>query len=359
MATQMNTIDYLAGDANQQLAESSLPAVGRGILERNLLRRADPYLCYEKFGTTHYLGERKGQTMVFRRFEKLALATTPITDGVTPTGVPITKSDYAATILEYGNYTVITDKTKLTHVNRITVEASTLMGENMGETMDSVYGGPLVAGTSAIYVVADDETSADISGTASTGVNGTICKTALDAAIRTLRGNKAKPFMPMVPGSVKIQSYPIGKSYWCIIHPDQEHDFTKANGGLAWGTEYVPVEQYAAHGTAMENELGKYRNIRFIYSTQCKISADAGATDTGKFKSTASSLNDVYKNIIVGRDAYACVKLSKGSAGILTTKPGGSGDYLHQRGSVGWKAFGVSAITNDAWITRIECATLD
>jgi N4-gp56 family major capsid protein len=225
------------------------------------------------------------------------------------------------------------------------------MGENMGESMDSVYREYLVAGTTAAYS----------GGTTRATVDEGFFRPLVDTAIRVLRNQEAKTFAPMVPGSTRIASFPIGESYWAIVHPDVEHDIrtvATATSGWTWGTDFIPVEQYSNHAGVMESEIGKYRNVRFITTTNAKVWSGAGASGTTTYKNDGSNF-DVYACLIFGRDAYAVIPLMRGSGRTIIQRAGGNTDPLEQRNTVGWKAAGCALITNDNWMYRIEhCITL-
>lgn len=349
--------------------ETSLPRVARGFYNKTLLRRAQPYLMHQRFGQRRPLGRRQGQSMVFRRYEKLTQATTPLTEGITPTGTSLSKTDVVATLKQYGNYVIISDWVDMTSVDATITEATELMGENMGESIDSVIANSISAGTNYLRVVDDDGGTVDVgdedAGDARTTVAGTLCKTALDMAIRDLKGQDAKMFKPMVPGTTKISTKPLAPAFWCLIHPDQEHDLYSANGGLwdatagVMNTMFTPVQHYSSHMGAMENEIGAYRNIRFVTSTNLKIWSGAGADTSDEMKETSSAA-DVYSVLVFARDAYGVVPLAGDSARTIvkSARSGGAADPLEQRNTVGWKAATTAVILNDAWMVRIECATL-
>ena len=52
--------------------------------DRNLLERLLPLLVFMNFGQVRPMPAREGQTVNFRRFNSLSVATTPLTEGVTP-----------------------------------------------------------------------------------------------------------------------------------------------------------------------------------------------------------------------------------------------------------------------------------
>ncbi len=364
MATPIQTVDYLATTA-VHADSAALPDVTRAVYNRSLLSRAFPYLLHQRFGQQHPLSARSGQSMVFRRYEKLAQRTTPLQDGVTPTGTALVKRDYVATVKQYGNFMVVSDWVDMTDVDPVIQEATTLMGENMGETMDSVYREVLVAGTSAYFVAVDSTTAAAsnwVGGDDRSEVQGTLCKAVVDAVIRDLDGADAKHFTPMVNGSTRVASFPLGKAYWCIIHTDQVHDlFNAAHGGMTLGEEFTPVERYSGNTGVMETEIGKYRNVRFVTTTNSKIWPESGAAANDLYRTDGdetTGLCNVYAALFFARDAYGVIPLQRGSVGTIVTPAGGPTDPLKQRNTVAWKSAGTAIILNDTWMRRVECASL-
>lgn len=53
------------------------------------------------------LSRRSGKTMIWRRYESLALATTALTEGENPAGRTKSKTDVAATIAPFGDFTLV------------------------------------------------------------------------------------------------------------------------------------------------------------------------------------------------------------------------------------------------------------
>lgn len=69
-----------------------------------LLRRGVPMLIHQTGVKMYPLSRRSGKNMIWRRFEALAVATTPRVEGQNPEGKSKTKTDVSATIARYGDY---------------------------------------------------------------------------------------------------------------------------------------------------------------------------------------------------------------------------------------------------------------
>jgi len=93
-----------------------------------LLKRAMPYLCLEKFGQSKSLPANKTQSMKFRRYNSLGLRTTPLTEGVTPASEKLTATDITATLYQYGGLVEITDVIQDTHEDPVLQEAVAVSG---------------------------------------------------------------------------------------------------------------------------------------------------------------------------------------------------------------------------------------
>jgi len=67
-----------------------------------LLKRAMPYLCLEKFAQAKSLPGNKTQSMKFRRYNSLPVTGTRLTEGVTPAGKKLTTTDITAQLYQDG-----------------------------------------------------------------------------------------------------------------------------------------------------------------------------------------------------------------------------------------------------------------
>ena len=67
-----------------------------------LLDRHQPYYVYGYFAQERRIPQKNSKNAIFRRFDNLADALTPLTEGVTPAAEQITKFDITATVTQYG-----------------------------------------------------------------------------------------------------------------------------------------------------------------------------------------------------------------------------------------------------------------
>jgi len=70
--------------------------------DRILLTRALPYLVHLKWAQEKTLDKKSGNTVKFRRYSALSKATTPLSEGVTPPGQLLAKTDLTCKVSQYG-----------------------------------------------------------------------------------------------------------------------------------------------------------------------------------------------------------------------------------------------------------------
>jgi len=319
---------------------TQVPSAVSEFYDRTLLVRALPYLAHDKFGQRRPLPKNNSKVIKFRKYASLAPATTPLTEGTTPTGSQLSVSDITATIAQYGDVVTLTDMVTLVNVESPLVEAAELLGEQAGNTLDQVYRDVLVAGTSVIYANGKSARNA---------VVDLISTTDLDKAIRLLKNNNATMHTSIIKAGTGIGTQPIRAAFFAIVHPDVEYTLEGLTG-------YTSVDKYASQGPAVEGEIGAYKNIRFVASTNAKIWTGAGAASTS-VKNTAGNA-DVYATLIFAKDAYGITELRGEGLRNIVKQLGSAGtaDPLDQRCTSGWKATTVCKILNDSFMVRIESA---
>jgi N4-gp56 family major capsid protein len=102
---------------------SVLPPAVRDYYDRLLLMTAYPTLIHTKFAQKRQLPRKMGDTIVFRRYARLATVPVPLVDGVTPPGAALSATDIKARVDFYGNFVMITNQVELTVEDRVNVQA--------------------------------------------------------------------------------------------------------------------------------------------------------------------------------------------------------------------------------------------
>lgn len=309
--------------------------------DRNLLERAKPAEVHGRFGQKRPIAKKNGNQIKFRRYSALTAATTPLTEGVTPGGSSLSVTDITATLAQYGDFVTLSDVVDMVNQDPVITEATEVLGDQAGLTIDQVRRDVLVAGTNVAY-------AAGVA--ARINVNAKLTTADLDKAIRFLKNQNAKFMKEGIPPSDGVGTGAIRKAYVAVIHPDVEFDVESLTG-------FKPVSDYPSQMGVMEDEIGAYKNIRFVSSTNAKVFAGAGAAGTTNFKNNGANY-DVYATLIFAADAYGVCPLSGEAMKTIVKSVGSAGtaDPLDQRSSVGWKAMTTTKILNESWMIRLESA---
>lgn len=308
--------------------------------DRNLLSRAQPNDVHGRFGQKRPVSSRSGNQIKFRRYSQLAAASAALVEGVTPTGSALSVTDIVSTLAQYGDFVTLTDMVSMTNQDPVVTEATDVLGDQAGTTIDQVRRDVLVAGSNVAYAGGVANRLALINKL--TGPD-------LDKAIRFLKNQNAKYMKEGVMASDGVGTGPVRKAFIGIVHPDVEYDLESIVG-------YKSVSEYGSQEGVIEDEIGAYKNIRFVSSTNAKIWGDATTATTAGFKVSGSGKNDVYATLIFAAEAYGVSPLAGNAMNTYVKALGsaGSADPLEQRSTVGWKATTITTILNQSWMIRIE-----
>ncbi len=293
-------------------------------------------LVFTKWGQTRNIPRNNSDTIKFRKYNALNKATTPLSEGVTPSGSQLSVTDSSATIKNYGDYVTLSDKLKMETEDPVETEAVEVLGEQASETLDTLARDVLMAGTNVQY-------AGGVSDRASITSSEKIDATEVKKAVRTLKNNKAKKITAMVPAQMGYNTTPVDACYVGVVHPDTTYDLK----GLS---EFEPIENYRSglSNGPMPGEVGKVDEVRFVETTEGKIWVDEG-----------DSNQDVYGTLILGQNAYGTTRISGEAMRTIRKQlgSGGSQDPLDQRATIGWKATFVTKILQQDFMLRLEHAT--
>jgi N4-gp56 family major capsid protein len=305
---------------------NNLSAEMKTFYDKTLIKEAQANLVHGQFGQKRPIPKNGGKTIEFRKFSSLPKALTPLTEGVTPVGNKLNVTTITATVAQYGDYVVQTDVLELTSVDNTIVEATRLLGNQAGLTIDTIHRNILNAGTNVSYApsVAADGTKTEVTSRKNLTANSKMTADLVKRIVTKLKGVNAP----------KIDGY-----YVAIIHPHVAYD-------LMCDDEWLDVQKYATPENMLKGELGKIGGCRFVESTEAQIF-------TGD---TCPSGLAVYSTLFLGSNAYGITEITGGGLQTIIKQKGSSGvaDALDQRSSIGWKTMTTAEILVQEYMVRCE-----
>lgn len=326
------------------------PAVAT-FYDRVLLKRGLPFLVHELFAQDRPIKQRNGNQIKFQKYRALAQATTPLVEGVTPSGKQPTKTSVTATLEQYGDYIHFTDMVSLVNQDPVLTEFNEILGEQSGESLDAVCRDKIVAGSNVYYAGSYADATIDTRvevNTAPTSADFKKCR-------ETMIGNKATMIASLIKASTGIGTMPVAPAFFCIAHYELQNDFEDMSG-------WLPAHQYPNGMPAYPSEIGALpdANMRFLITQNGKVWRHSGGT-TGAgttYRSDDATNVDVFSCLIIGKNAYGKVPLEGENMRSIVKAVGSSGssDPLDQRGSAGWKATTTYCILEDLFMIRAEFA---
>ena len=265
--------------------------------DKNLIRLAEPYLVHDRFGQEKPIPRGNGKHIEFRKFSKLPKALTPLTEGVTPDGQALNVTAIPATVAQYGGYVKVTDMLQLTAIDPIITEATELISQQAGRTLDTITREVVNGGSNVAFA------------------NGKTARNAIGAAdVLTVKD------IQKAVAALKNQDAPMleGGYYAAIIHPNVAYDLMRDPEWIDWQKHTSPEHMY-------NGEIGRIANVVFFESTEAKVFESAGA----------SSAN-VYSTVIIGKNAYGVTSIQGGGLETIIKPKEQAGGPLNQYSTVGY-----------------------
>lgn len=289
--------------------------------DRVLLERAVPMLHHLKFADVKPLPAGSSDQIKWRRYSSLSVATAPLSEGVTPSGQVLAKTDIEARVQQYGDYVHLTDVVNLVNADPVITETTELQGEQMGETFDNLVRDYFGANAS--------------STTCSNGTTGTatdLNATDIFAVVQTLLGNNAKFITNVLTAATGVGTQPVRQAFWGIVDTDLLNDLQDCSG-------FVGAYQYPNQRDVQDGEWGECNHVRFMETSIGYVSGSS------------------YHIPILGKHAYGTVKLEGGNAKSIVKAlgSGGTSDPLDQRMTIGWKSWFAVRILNDDFMHQLIC----
>jgi len=287
-----------------------------------LLDRHQPYYPHGYFAQERRIPQKNSKTAIFRRFENLADALTPLTEGVTPASEQVSKFDITTVVPQYGKVVELSDDVIITVQDQTSNEVADMLAQNMYSTYDALVRNMLNATATQIDAI--------------NGVNGNaiteITVTDIERAVDYLEGQNGKKMAPNIEGTNAFGTAPVWAAYWGIIHTDIRSDMKALDN-------FTSTNNYPRQQSVLEAEFCSTDEVRWVKTSVA-------------FKSTATP--PVYSCFMFAANGYGRVSIDEQSMEMIIKPLGAGQDPLNQRQSMGWKGRLGSVILDDSWVVNLR-----
>jgi len=304
---------------------------------RDFLDRARENLVHDAFGQMKPIPQNNSDLIYFRRYERLAKNYTPLGDGVTPAGKQLSVTTIYATVEDYGDYVMITDKVLRETEDAIWAEVSDVLVEQANDSLDCVTREKLMLGSNVLYAGSSNTDTDEVAALDKpTYAN-------LKSISLLLRNANAKKITDFVRPDQGYATTPVRPCYVGITSPAAIELFKALESGAVWEN----AEKYANMSNLLPEEQGRINDIRFVETTNAKVKEGEGTLGI-----------DVYTLLVIGKNAYGVTLMDGMSTNIYIKLPSEAGaeDPIEQRASAGWKVSKTAKILNEDWMVRYEFA---
>jgi len=288
-----------------------------------LLDRHQPYYVHGYFCQERRIPQKNSKSAIFRRFDNLADALTPLTEGVTPNAEQVSKFDITAVVSQYGKVVELSDDVIITVQDQTSNEVADMLTQNMWSTYDKIIRNMLAATAAQIDCL--------------NGVNGNaiteLTTTDLELAIDYLTENNGKKLSPNIEGRDAFATAPVWQAYWMIIN-------TALRSNVKNLSNFLSTAAYPRQQSVLESEYGSLDEVRVVMTSE-------GYVDT-----TTSPY--VYSNFIFAANAYGRIAIDDQSMEMIIKPLGAGEDALNQRQTMGWKGRLGAVILDDSWVINLR-----
>ena len=397
---------------NTTVSTASTAYFNKTFYDRKLLDTAKTRFVHANFGQKRSIPRNNGKRVEFRKYNLFTPDTGALTlvEGVTPTGQNLSQSKVEAEVKQYGAYVEISDLLEMTSYDPVIADSAELLGEQLGTVIEWVTRDAMCETTNVQYA---GGAASRVALTASDKL--TVAE--IRKAVRTLKKNKARPFVTAMDGSARKPHF------ICICSPDATYDLQ--NDAL-----WQDVSKYSNAEQIYSSEIGRLFGVVFVEATEAKVysqsivnavnantsssttfvlktmpdakgvaflstpgnkikigsneytlastnpytpgtrtvklttsqslTADAPvySVDAGAPDATTHIAPDVHATLVFGADAYGVIDVAGSGAMETIIKPRGSAgttDPLDQRSTVGAKVAAYTAkVLNPLWLVKIE-----
>lgn len=279
--------------------------------DKVFLKRAE-YALVLKEGAqmrTHSQGE--GKTIWFNRYAPLAISTVALTEGTNPDICSITAANVSVVLAEYGQTFKMSKFLSLTSIDVNNREKISLLGQNMGETLNRIVRNELENGTARIA-----------NGAAASAVS----------ASDVLDGDEVRDIVQQLEIN-KAQAYSDGY-FMGKLAPQSKTSLMKSS-------TWINAKTYSDVKPLYKGEMGELYQVRFLLNTDAKTSVGTGAASTVT----------MYHNYFHGDNSFGCFDLSADQPKLyIVTDKADSANPAARFSLASWAGTYASKILNSDWV---------
>lgn len=267
-------------------------------------------VAFDQFGQKKSLPKGSGKTMSFQRYTPMAATDiTALTDGTTPSGLMLQSTEITAVPLQYGAFVEASDALVMEKIDPVIENALKLLKDIAVQRKDILTAQGLHSNLTNQFA----------GGAANVG--------ATSAGMTAAELRKAATYLDAA-GVPRFS----GK-FVMLVHPYCLHDLMAETAAGGW----LETTKYTDKSEIVNGEIGTLYGIKIVSAPNAQY-ADEGAASAR-----------VYRNFILGRDAYGQIDLAGEGAVKVIIKPLGAGDDpLDQRSTVGVKYWHVTKVLEAA-----------
>jgi N4-gp56 family major capsid protein len=289
-----------------------------------LLDRHQPYYVHGYFCQERRIPQKNSKSAIFRRFDNLADALTPLTEGVTPNAEQVSKFDITAVVSQYGKVVELSDDVIITVQDQTSNEVADMLTQNMWSTYDKIIRNMLAATAAQIDCL--------------NGVNGNaiteITTTDVELGIDYLSENNGKKLSPNEEGTNAFGTAPVWAAYWMISS-------TSIRSNIKALSNFLSTAQYPRQQSVLEAEYGSLDELRVVLTTEAYVDTSVSPA--------------VFSNFMFAANAYGRIAIDDQSMEMIIKPLGAGEDALNQRQTMGWKGRLGAVILDDSWVVNLRC----
>ena len=323
------TTNYVNADTGATTAfyeENTLTPGMKVYYDTALLENARNEHYFTQFGKHVPLPANHGRTIEFRKWNTLPNAP-ELTEGVIPSGEKMGQTTLTASLKQHGMFVAITDLLELHYIDPVLQGATEELGASAGETQDILCRNELQTGTNVMFA----DTVTNGAATTPTDYSG---MSATNNRLTASMVNKAATWLK------KCKAPKINGKYVAIIHPSVSYDLRESDG-------WIEAHKYAATTEIFNGEIGELHGVRFVETTNAKVTS----------KTLKDGAGMVYSCLFFGKDAYGVVDPEGGAMEMIIKDKNQAGGPLNQYSTAGYKFEDCTKILYHERLLRVECCS--